>query len=144
MPTNLHMTSRLSLMVPRSLISTATTWGRAANRSLVSQETLPTTTWLASPFNSVTCSQECTERSHKCRGFRAFRNLSLHRVYKIVTGSRGHAGYSRRRVSRDHKATEAIWEQEYHGNPCWYSHWNYRFTASWEFRKPKIHNVRIS
>lgn len=39
-----QVTSRLSLMVPRSLMSTATVWGRAANRSLVSQETLPTTT----------------------------------------------------------------------------------------------------
>lgn len=52
--TYIHFTSRLSLMVPRSLISKATIWGSAANRSLVSQETFPTTTWLANAFNSVT------------------------------------------------------------------------------------------
>ncbi|KAG7268451.1 hypothetical protein CRUP_037011 [Coryphaenoides rupestris] len=36
------VTSRLSLMVPRSLTSTATTWGMAVNSSLVSQITEPT------------------------------------------------------------------------------------------------------
>lgn len=41
-------------MVPRSLMSTATTWGRAANSSLVSQVTLPTRRWVASPLSSVT------------------------------------------------------------------------------------------
>lgn len=39
-------------------MSTATIWGRAANKFLVSQETLPTTTWLARPFSSVTYGQE--------------------------------------------------------------------------------------
>lgn len=52
--TYFHVTSRLSLMVPRSLMSTATVCGRAANRSLVSHETFPTTTWLARLFSSVT------------------------------------------------------------------------------------------
>lgn len=52
--TYFQVTSRLSLIVPRSLISTATIWGSAANRSFVSQETLPTTTWLAKLFSSVT------------------------------------------------------------------------------------------
>lgn len=52
--THFQFTSRLSLMVPRSLISTATTWGSAANKSFVSQETFPTTTWLARLFSSVT------------------------------------------------------------------------------------------
>lgn len=42
--TYFHVTSRLSLMVPKSLMSTATVCGRAANRSLVSHETFPTTT----------------------------------------------------------------------------------------------------
>lgn len=41
-------------MVPRSLMSTATTWGRAAKSSLVSQVTLPTRRWVASPLSSVT------------------------------------------------------------------------------------------
>lgn len=50
--------SRFSFIVPRSLISTATTWGRAANRSFVSQVTLPTRMWVASPFTSVTCRRE--------------------------------------------------------------------------------------
>lgn len=36
-------------------MSKATVWGSAANRSLVSQETFPTTTWLVNAFNSVTC-----------------------------------------------------------------------------------------
>lgn len=39
---------------------------------------------------------------------------------------------------------EAIWEQEHYTSPSWYGHWDYRFTALWEFRKPNIHKVRIS
>lgn len=90
--TNLHVTSKLSLMVPRSLMSTATTWGRAANRSLVSQETLPTTTWLARPFSSVTCSQECIMRSQGYRGHKVVgdQSLNMYRGYMTVTGSWGH------------------------------------------------------
>lgn len=50
--------SRFSFTVPRSLMSTATTWGRAANRSFVSQVTLPTRIWVASPLTSVTCKRQ--------------------------------------------------------------------------------------
>lgn len=50
--------SRFSFIVPRSLMSTATTWGRAANRSFVSQVTLPTRMWVASPLTSVTCRRQ--------------------------------------------------------------------------------------
>lgn len=50
--------SRFSFIVPRSLMSTATTWGRAANRSFVSQVTLPTRMWVASPLTSVTCKRQ--------------------------------------------------------------------------------------
>lgn len=52
--------SRFSLIVPRSLMSTATTWGRAANRSFVSQVTLPTRMWVARPFTSVTYERKKT------------------------------------------------------------------------------------
>lgn len=42
--TYFQVTSRLSLRVPRSFISTATIWVSGANRSFISQETFPTTT----------------------------------------------------------------------------------------------------
>lgn len=50
----LQVTSKFSFTVPRSLISTASVWGSGQNRSSISQDTLPTTTWLARLFSSVT------------------------------------------------------------------------------------------
>lgn len=50
----LQVTSRFSFTVPRSLISTASVCGSGQNRSSISHDTLPTTTWLARLFSSVT------------------------------------------------------------------------------------------
>lgn len=66
----LQVTSKFSFTVPRSLMSTASVCGSGQNRSSISQDTLPTTTWLARLFSSVTFTAETdremkTERNHK-------------------------------------------------------------------------------
>lgn len=58
----LQVTSKFSFTVPRSLMSTASVWGSGQNRSSISQDTLPTTTWLAKLFNSVTLTTKTCKR----------------------------------------------------------------------------------
>lgn len=65
---DLQVTSRLSFTVPRSLMSTASVCGSGQNRSSISQDTLPTTTWLARLFSSVTLTTETSK--HEVRPLR--------------------------------------------------------------------------
>lgn len=87
----LQVTSKFSFTVPRSLISTASVWGSGQNRSSISQDTLPTTTWLARLFSSVTFTTETdrevkTGRKHnRCHNVGHFLKKEVERSFSFIS-----------------------------------------------------------